>query len=245
MDFVIWGLENQSKIHYAMPLRHMIGDSFSYLKEYNEIAARNKAEKGFESSDEFLSNLKRTDRLHPVISLCVYYGENEWDGPFCLTDMLEIPEKLKPLVSNYKMNLIEVRNSEPLRFHNPDVDTVFDVSRSIYERNFDKINTIYRDKKISAELGVVIGAITESQKLIDQALKSEKEGGQINMCGALEELVDKGRQEGIQRGRLEGILANIRTCKTFHISKEDTIKNIAKEFSLPEKDAIEYVEKYW
>ena len=245
VDFVIWGLENQSKIHYAMPLRHMIGDSFSYLKEYNEIAARNKAEKGFESSDEFLSNLKRTDRLHPVISLCVYYGENEWDGPFCLTDMLEIPEKLKPLVSNYKMNLIEVRNSEPLRFHNPDVDTVFDVSRSIYERNFDKINTIYRDKKISAELGVVIGAITESQKLIDQALKFEKEGGQINMCGALEELVDKGRQEGIQRGRLEGILANIRTCKTFHISKEDTIKNIAKEFSLPEKDAIEYVEKYW
>lgn len=245
VDFVIWGLENQRKIHYAMPLRHMIGDSFSYLKEYNEIAARNKAEKGFESSDEFLSNLKRTDRLHPVISLCVYYGENEWDGPFCLTDMLEIPEKLKPLVSNYKMNLIEVRNSEPLRFHNPDVDTVFDVSRSIYERNFDKINTIYRDKKISAELGVVIGAITESQKLIDQALKSEKEGGQINMCGALEELVDKGRQEGIQRGRLEGILANIRTCKTFHISKEDTIKNIAKEFSLPEKDAIEYVEKYW
>ena len=241
VDFVIWGLENQSKIHYAMPLRHMIGDSFSYLKEYNEIAARNKAEKGFESSDEFLSNLKRTDRLHPVISLCVYYGEKEWDGPFCLTDMLEIPEKLKPLVSDYKMNLIEVRNSEPLRFHNPDVDTVFDVSRSIYERNFDKINTIYRDKKIPAELGVVIGAITESQKLIDQALKSEKEGGQINMCGALEELVDKGRQEGMQKG----ILANIRTCKNFHISKEDTIKNIAKEFSLPEKDAIEYVEKYW
>ena len=209
VDFVIWGLENQSKIHYAMPLRHMIGDSLSYLKEYNEIAARNKAEKGCESSDEFLSNLKRTDRLHPVISLCVYYGEKEWDGPFCLADMLEIPEKLKPLVSDYKMNLIEVRNSESLHFHNPDVDTVFDVSRSIYERNFDKINTIYRDKKIPAELGVVIGAITESQKLIDQALESEKEGGQINMCGALEELVDKGRQEGMQKG----ILANIRICK--------------------------------
>ena len=24
MDFVIWGIENQQKIHYAMPLRHMI-----------------------------------------------------------------------------------------------------------------------------------------------------------------------------------------------------------------------------
>ena len=65
------------------------------------------------------------------------------------------------------------------------------------------------------------------------------------MCGALEELVDKGRQEGMQEGILKGILANIRTCKTFHISKEDTIKNIAKEFSLPEEKAVEYVEKYW
>ena len=111
VNFVIWGLENQSKIHYAMPLRHMIGDSFSYLKEYNEIAARNKAEKGFESSDEFLSNLKRTDRLHPVISLCVYYGEKEWDVPFCLADMLEIPEKLKPRCGYCKRNIHRNENT--------------------------------------------------------------------------------------------------------------------------------------
>ena len=79
-----------------------MGMLFSYLKEYNEIAMRNKEEKEFKSTDEFLSNFKKTDRLHPVISLCVYYGEDEWDGPFCLTDMLEIPEKLKTLVSDYK-----------------------------------------------------------------------------------------------------------------------------------------------
>ena len=60
--------------------------------------------------------------------------------------MLEIPEKLKPLVSDYKMNLLQVRKSGSLRFHNPDVDTVFDVSRSIYEKDFQKINTVYRKK---------------------------------------------------------------------------------------------------
>lgn len=131
VDFVIWGLENQEKVHYAMPLRHMIGDAFSYMKEYNEIAARNKKDKNFASSDEFLSNLKKTDRLHPVISLCVYYGEKEWDGPFTLTDMLEVPDKLKLLVSDYKMNLLQIRDSGSLSFHDSDVDTVFDVSRSI------------------------------------------------------------------------------------------------------------------
>lgn len=59
IDFVIWGLENQEKIHYAMPLRHMIGDAFSYLKEYQEIAAKNRKDKNFASSDEFLSNMKK------------------------------------------------------------------------------------------------------------------------------------------------------------------------------------------
>ena len=145
-----------------MPLRHMIGDSFTYLKEYNEIAAKNREKKDFESSDEFLSNLKKTDRLHPVISLCVYYGEKEWDGPFCLTDLLELPEKLKPLVADYKMNILQLRTSGSLQFHNPDVETVFDISRSIYEQNFERINTVYKEKAISAELGVVIGAITET-----------------------------------------------------------------------------------
>ena len=58
----------------------------------------------------------------------------------------------------------------------------------------------YKDQAISTELGLVIGAITESQQLIDHALELEQKGGRINMCNALEEL----RQEGIQEGRLEG-----------------------------------------
>ncbi|MDO5590472.1 MAG: hypothetical protein Q4F98_05380 [Lachnospiraceae bacterium] len=76
VDFVIWGLENQSKIHYAMPLRHMIEDAFSYLKEYNEVVSKNRKDNDFSSSDEFLSVFKKSDRLHPVISLCIYYGED-------------------------------------------------------------------------------------------------------------------------------------------------------------------------
>lgn len=73
IDFVIWGIENQANVHYGMPLRQMLGDALTYLKEYQEIAVRNKKEKKYSSSSEFLSYLRRTDRLHPVISLCLYY----------------------------------------------------------------------------------------------------------------------------------------------------------------------------
>ncbi len=234
LDFVIWGLENQERIHYAMPLRHMIGDAFSYLKEYNEIAAKNRKDKDFTTSDEFLSNMKKTDRLHPVISLCVYYGENPWDGPLCLMDMLEIPDKIRTLVSDYKMNLIELRTSGALKFHDSDVNTVFDISRSIYERNYGRLNTVYKEREISSELGVVIGAITQSQRLINQALEMEEKGGRMNMCSALEEI----EKEGMIAGA-------IKTCKNFNISKDDAIRNLIKQFSLSEEDAVSYVEKYW
>ena len=75
-----------------MPLRHMLGDAFSYLKEYNEIAKKYKDEKPHGTPDEFLSKMKKTDRLHSVLTICIYYGETPWDGPRSLIDMLEIPD---------------------------------------------------------------------------------------------------------------------------------------------------------
>lgn len=249
VDFVIWGLENQAKIHYAMPLRHMVGDAFSYMKEYQEIAAKNRRDKNFASSDEFLSNMKKTDRLHPVISLCVYYGEDPWDGPFCLVDMLEVPEKIKPLVADYKMNLIQLRTSKTLQFHNQDISTVFDISRSIYERDYRRIAALYKDMQIPSELGMVIGAITQSQKLIDHALEREQKGGQVNMCNALEELentaIQRGLKKGIEEGLVKGIQATLRTCKNFNIAKDDAAKNLKKEFSLSDAEVEKYMQMYW
>ena len=42
VDYIIWGIENQETVHYAMPLRHMLNDSLIYLKECNEISAKHR-----------------------------------------------------------------------------------------------------------------------------------------------------------------------------------------------------------
>ena len=234
VDYVILGLENQSKIHYAMPLRHMIGDAFSYLKEYKELEAKNKKYNNYKTKHEFLSKFQKTDRLHPIVTIGIYYGEDEWDGPRSLIDMLDIPEEFESLISDYKFNLIELRKSELLKFQNEDVKTIFDISRFIYNREYDKINNIYKEKTISPELGMVIGLITETQKLIDDSLRLEQEGVEFNMCKALEELEERGRIEGA-----------IRISKRVNASKEDTIKNIMEEFSLDKETASKYVEEYY
>ena len=75
VDFVILGLENQEKIHYAMPLRILQGDVMLYLQECKDIQKINGEQNQYSSADEYLSRFKKTDRLHPVITLCVYYGK--------------------------------------------------------------------------------------------------------------------------------------------------------------------------
>ena len=112
------------------------------------------------------------------------------------------------------------------------------------QKNYEKIREMYQDQEISASLGLVIGAVTESQQLIDHALRSEQEGGPMNMCNALEELRREGVLEGQREGRLEGIRATIRICKKFSISEEDIIRNIVEEFSLSQEEASGYVKKY-
>ena len=250
VDFIIWGLENQKKIHYAMPLRHMLADALIYLKEYNEIAARNKKEKSYNTSDEFLSSLKKEDRLHPVISLCIYYGEKDWDGPFDLLDMMIVPDNLKFIISNYKMNLIEVRKSENLLFENEDIDIVFKMVRSIYNDDYNGFYKAYKDQSVSVEVGLTVGSIVNSQAIINQALSMEKEGGNINMCEALQRWLDeevkKGKIEGKVEGKAEGkIEGTINTYRRFHVSKKETKENLIKEFLLSEIEAEEYMNKFW
>ena len=62
------------------------------------------------------------------------------------------------------------------------------------------MSEVYGDKEIDAELGVVIGTITESQGIVSQALESK--GGRMNMCTALEELERKGMEKGMKTRKL-------------------------------------------
>ena len=207
-DFVVLGIENQMKVHYAMPLRTMIYDGLSYLKAFDEIVKHNRQERNITlSSAEFLSGFRKEDRLHPVVTIVIYYGEDPWDGPDSLVDMLSIPKELEGLVSNYRMNLLEVRDSEQYRFSNEEVETVFDVTRKIYRKQYEELENTYGDKTISYELFKVITTISNSEELLEKAACEEK--GEVRMCRALEEWANQKRAEGIKEGIKAGIKEGI------------------------------------
>ena len=110
--YVVLGIENQDKIHYAMAVKNMLYDALQYAKQVEE-AKRSYRDKSKEkkvklSSEEFLSGFKKDDRLMPVLTLVIYFGDKEWDGAKSIHDMLSVqnPEILS-YVPDYRINLIE------------------------------------------------------------------------------------------------------------------------------------------
>lgn len=230
IDFIIYGIENQTKIHYGMPLRNMLYDSLGYLKAYQETSNQYMKSSKTKTSDEFLSAISKEDRFAPIITIVIYYGEKDWDGPLCLGDMMiDMPVGLKEKFADYKMNLLQVCKSKEYTFKNEDVETVFDLSRRIYEADFEGITKDYKNKDIKSELGLIIGKVTNSKFIINQSNIGKET---INMCTALENLKKEGINEGIAKGKIEIIKKSI--------EKGLAIDLIASITDLP----IEEVKKY-
>lgn len=205
VDFVIMGIESQRKTHYGMPLRIMIYDSLGYLKEYQEIVSTHKRSGDKAASEEFLSGIHKDDRLHPIISIVIYYNEKAWDGPKSLKDMIvDMPEAISKAFADYRMNLLQVGESGKYRFDNDDVQTAFEIARYIYQGKFDMVRGLFGDKTVKSDVGAMIGVMTDSDLIVEKALESE---GGMNMCTALEKLEEKGREEGREEGKRKMIFA--------------------------------------
>ena len=182
-----------------------------------------------------MSKMKKEDRLHPVISLTIYYGENARDGPYCLKDMVvEMPPEVETVFSDYKMNLLEVRDSGKYFFNNKDVEVVFDITRKTFSGNIDAIREKYEHEKLSPEMLTVIGKMTGSKEIMEMGNNKEVD----SMCTALEKLkqqgIEQGKKEGIEQGKKQGIeqgieqgkLAIIKNLLLSGLSMEE-IKNVA------------------
>ena len=254
INFILLALENQQQIHYAMPLRNMLNDALLYYKECAEIERKNIKNNSFSSSAEFLSKFSKHDRLHPVFTICVYYGEKIWDGPVSLKEMMDIPPYMESLVADYKMHLVQIHNSQYLPFHHPDVQTVFDICRLFQNNEIKSISDVYKSYPLTPELGTVIGTVVGSQRMINYAINTNtNERGVPVMWKSVEEMEKnlikdaeaRGEAQGQKAGLLKGIRIVINTCKTFNLTQESVVDTLTNEFQISRDEASGYVHRYW
>ena len=249
-DYVLFVLENQQNVHYAMPVRQMFNEALAYYREYADIALRNAKEGHYASSAEYLSKFRETDKLHPIVSLCVYYGDAQWNGPLTLQDMLQLPDHLKHLVTDYKLHLVQLQNNGQLKFHNEDVKTVFELCRLFYDHDSKNLKMLYQNRTVRPDLGIVVGSIVGSQKLINYAKKAANRKETMSMWKSLMDWEHEWEMRGEARGKAHGerigVFKGIITAyKDCDLSQSSVIEKLMSKHGLSHEEATEYVQEYW
>ena len=115
---VLLAAEAQNNLHLAMPFRCMEYDTEEYSRQLKKLYEENSGM--LTDSTEYLSRLRRTDRLIPVVTLVIYHGEEEWNAPKRLSDMLKlqgIDEKLKSLITDYPIHVFCLKDLQEEYFH--------------------------------------------------------------------------------------------------------------------------------
>ena len=241
-ELAVLALENQGKIHYAMPVRGMLYDALSYTDQMRLVWEQlSEDERKSVNENEFFSRFRKKDRLCPVITIIFYYGEDKWDGAVQLYELFGVKDEalvhmLENYVSNYKMNLVEVNRVEDVMKYKSDLQMMF----RMLEYRKDKRRLLEYTKEhseyfqhVDYESLQAMAVLLNTEKLFLQM--NEQKGADSNMCQALEEYYQDGVQEGIEKGIEQckkSIIANM-------LKKGLDIEMIVELSGLPENEVLQ------
>lgn len=241
MSYVLLGVENQTDVHYAMPVRNAIY-ALQYGKQVSDIAAghrRSQKDYSGKTGGEYLSGFLKEDHIKPVITLVIHFGAEEWDGPLSLHEMMPIRDmEILSYVENYRIHLID-----PVKLTEEELNKFSTSMREVmgyikYSNNKEKLLDFLRTdthKSIEMNAARVIKTITKTPIKISE----EKEG--IEMCQAIEELIAESEARGEVRGKAEGM---IEMCLEMNIPKKGIIKRLQDKLNISMQQADEYFRMY-
>ena len=175
-EFVLTGIKDPRD----MPLQLLYQDSLGYLKECQEIL-KGRGENN-DDMDEVLAALHEEDRLKPIINLVLYYGKEPWNGATSLKEMFpHVPEKIREIFPDYRINLIQARDAERYHFDNKDLQDAFTLAELAYKDEMDKVYAYLKDNKVGADVAAMAGAFADHDSLIESGLEMDKDAAG---CGA-------------------------------------------------------------
>lgn len=206
--YVIIGIENQTEIDYAMPVRNFCYDALRYVKQIEAISSANRTsaangKKSSLSKAEFLSGIRKDDKIEPIITLTVYYGTKEWDGPLSLHEMFsdQVSPEILSLVSDYRLNLLEPKKISSWVNFKTDVGILFELISASDKKNGIKelvMNNPERYSDVNNDIIRAINFYTKCKLPVNELEES------TNMCYAWESSMNEAKDEGREEGRVEG-----------------------------------------
>lgn len=230
-SFVIVGIENQEERDYSLPLRNMFYDVSNYEKQASKIRKEVRKETNLEAG-EYMYGFRKDSKLHPLATFILYAGKEPWETPNSLHDMLDftdVPEEFRDVVSDYKINVIDIRKFENTDVFQTDLKQVFDFIRcsTDKEKMLDLVKNDPYYQAMDEDAFDVVTQYTNSKELV-QKKDYISEGGKNDVCKAIQDLMADSKEEGREEGREKAL---IETAKNLLDVLSDEV--IAEKIGLP------------
>ena len=218
MEYVLYGAENQAEIHYAMPVKNNLYDALEYAGQVEEAAKshrkemKRKKEEGEASAEEggktpsageFLSGFWVDDRLIPSITVTIFFGSEEWDGPLSLFEMMDVSDPdVLACMDNYHVRLIapaRMTDEEIMKFQSSLREVMLFIKYSKDKENLSRVlvTNEKRFRELERRAADVIETITNS------GIKYDESEEVVDVCQAIREIRMEERKIGEQDGELK------------------------------------------
>lgn len=194
ITYVLLGIENQSDIHYAMPVRNLLYDALNYASQVSKTEKELRKTRKKAGNAEFLSGFTKDGRIFPVITLVINWSDKRWDGPRKLSDMFaETDSRIMEFVNDYELKLIDPHDITDFGKFNTMLGDVLEFIK--YQNDEGYFQRALREKGEDWELDIdsinVINTFTDAKI----AITGEKEGT-MKMCRATEAILEQGIEQG-------------------------------------------------
>ena len=222
--YCLMAIEHQIKEAPEMPLRVMEYDVREYLRQMREDGA---------------------SKLKPIITLVIYWEGNEWSYATTLHEMFDETAKaflektgIMKYLPDYRMNLFIPKSATAEELERFETDLKYVMTYVRYSDDKNKLMNYARENDIvlNIESVTIINALTNSNLNIEEG----KDEGQ--MCKALDDLIEdgrnEGRKEGVEIGRQEGsIIGFITACREFDKKDNEIMKLITEKYAINSREA--------
>ena len=209
--YLLLAIENQSNIHYAMPVKNMVYDALQYAKQVEEAISSHRLSGDYKNagSDEYLSGFMKEDHLLPVVTLIVYFDSKEWDGPLSIHEMFSGQDaRVLALVPDYKVNLIAPASIEDEDFGKFQSSLKEVLSFIKYARDKDELKKVLDADESFRHLGREEVDVLNACVGAKIAVKEGEEA--IDVCLAIQQMNEEAAQKAAQKERISTLFANIK-----------------------------------
>ena len=244
----ILAIENQNQVDYSMPFRCMQYDTMEYGRQLEQLRKKNQEQDNFESWAERCCKIKKNDRLAPVYTLCIYHGEEPWDGSRSLRDMMDFGEDadgMSNYFADYPMRLLCLNEEMDYSVFHTEIRKLFQIMpyRKNKKRLIQLLESSAEYRHMDIEIVETLAVILNDSRIWEDRekymIKDKQE--EYDMCQAWKELLEDARNEGIQKG----IQSLIEVCKTLGATWEMVRDALMEKFQLSMEDAQRYMQMYW